>query len=1019
LKSKNFKKIGTIAAGAAMIGASLATPVLAGMDSTGIDTSFFYDSSYMPKVQIVVGEKANAGGPDDFVTGGNIAATIGNLAYMEETATAGGGSAGATGKVLIETAALGAIGEYVQDTEVDIHEDFYAQGTAYDGSPEDYTFSDDNKTYEPGDFTQYAISCDTEELTEATILQTMSSNNIHCLFCQTLCLEALENPSHSMKEKLFVDASEMWYYETGIDDDDPEYLEMALTEESLQYILSAGWIPMEKMITAGGSGSDDWVDFEYRGKMLFFGNEYYVKEIEGDDKIILADGARLDDITSEGYTSEYNGYKFKIDHLIYSGEYVVAGILLTIQKPDGTEVQRQISKMGNAVVDDLEISGVYAESSGGVETASIIVYDIANQLVLEDGEDLTIGDETWEGWQVDIITAACTNASDCADDITQYGNLAGTNNMVLNKVTVTLTEDVDEGQDDELWHALRIGDEFDIPGDFKLTFKGYMTSAFRDAVCSGDGEGNIVIAPGEDPYQVVVGMTDTKNNRYDVRLDNGPFEESGDSDAFLIGGKMYQFVDATFSDEDHANVDEYEIDLKPVGSGSKQEITLYRMCDYEDDSKSGALNQCDPSLDNASDSNCSCEAIDEVTFYALALSDAFDDDCSELANDEEIKKKAEDLFWTEVTVNDVDMVLIYDEGDEDIIMSLKNPWGTSTFNQTYPLLLVDPDLITPTVGGVVSTFDDFENSGSEMDLWAVRELNLALNAPDACAAATSNGTDVNGDTDTDDLLIYVENEDGERVVIDMSERGQDENGGSDDYAHSVGVYTTQCMVNGSNGSAAQECIFYDATNKSYNCTNVTFDECKIQEDTYSDIDIVIKIDDDDDSILYVPEGGDTYTIDWATDNEITSVEICHPQSAVDSTFFIGTQEEETVVYDEITEADVGNTISAGCCEFTVSNFTMEATGGGGGAVSYTEVTVNDVGNLVVSEIGADTTKNLVIVGGPVVNGMSTITKEELEAAPDKYIVKKDGNKIMVAGYLASDTKEAGDQLIQWLKENVH
>ena len=65
------------------------------------------------------------------------------------------------------------------------------------------------------------------------------------------------------------------------------------------------------------------------------------------------------------------------------------------------------------------------------------------------------------------------------------------------------------------------------------------------------------------------------------------------------------------------------------------------------------------------------------------------------------------------------------------------------------------------------------------------------------------------------------------------------------------------------------------------------------------------------------------------------------------------------------------------------------------------------------------TKNLVIVGGPVVNGMSTLTKEELEAAADNYIVRKEGTKIMVAGYLASDTKEAGDALIQWLKDNAH
>jgi hypothetical protein len=120
----------------------------------------------MPKVQIVLGEKANAGGPEDFVTGGNIAATVGNLAYMEESTTAGGGAAAATGKVLIETSATGAIGEYIQDTDVTIVPEFYDK----EDSEDYYMFSDDNKTYESGDFNQYAISCDKEEISEATIL---------------------------------------------------------------------------------------------------------------------------------------------------------------------------------------------------------------------------------------------------------------------------------------------------------------------------------------------------------------------------------------------------------------------------------------------------------------------------------------------------------------------------------------------------------------------------------------------------------------------------------------------------------------------------------------------------------------------------------------------------------------------------------------------------------------------------------------------------------------------------------
>ncbi len=1013
MKSIDIKKIGTVAIGAAMIGATLATPVLAGMDTTGIEKGFFYDANYVPKVQIVVGEKANAGGPDDFVTAGNIAATIGNLAYMEETATAGGAGAAATGKVLIETSALGAVGEYVQDTEgVQISEDFYSQS----GAEGNYIFDGGEKTYESGGFTQYSITCEKEQLAEATILQTLTSNNIHCLFCHNLCLEALENPSHDMEEKLYVNNDNIWYYESGIGKRDPEYLEMAIKKNAIKYILEAGWIPMERL-TSGGTDSDHWVDFEYRGKLLFFGKEYYVKDIEGEDKIILAEGTRLDDITSEGYTSEYKGYKFKIDHLIYSGEYVVAGILLTIQKPDGTEVQRQISKMANAVVDDLEISGVYAESSGGVETASIIVYDISNQVVLEDGEELSIGGNTWEGWKVNVNTAHCKSDSDCAKDITQYSNLDDTNDLVLANITVTLVKNVDESQSDPIFHALRVGDEFNLPGEFKLIFKGYMTSSFREAECSGAGEGNIVISEGEEPYQVVVSMTNDKHNRYDLRLDNGPFTESGDEDAFLIGGKMYQYLGSTKDDggTTDKNDDSVEVKLKPVGSGSKKTITLYHMCNMTGGS-TGNFTRCDPNLDDGNLQSCSCEDIDEITLRTVALSDAFDNNCDGFSNDENITVSAEDIYWANVTVNGVNMIMLFNDDDDSIILSKKDPWNTRGV-QSQILLLVDPDIATPrsTIESSEHPLDDFENEGSKFSLWTVRELDLSQYALKSCGtgATAGNGVNMNNDNDNDDLLIVTKNEDGETVVIDMSDRDQPEDetpGDEQDYGHSIGVYTTVCEVN------ETYCSFNNVTN-TWNCTDVTFDGCMLKEGSYYKTDEIMVMNDEDDSVLIVPEGGDTYTIDWGTDRKITSVEVCHPQRAVDATYFIGTEEKETVTYDEITDADVGKTITAGCCEFKVSNFTMEA--GEGGEVTYTKVTVNPVGNLVVSEIGADETKNLIIVGGPAVNGMCTVTKEELETAPDKFIVRRDGNKIMVAGYLASDTKEAGDALIQWLKENIH
>jgi hypothetical protein len=88
----------------------------------------------------------------------------------------------------------------------------------------------------------------------------------------------------------------------------------------------------------------------------------------------------------------------------------------------------------------------------------------------------------------------------------------------------------------------------------------------------------------------------------------------------------------------------------------------------------------------------------------------------------------------------------------------------------------------------------------------------------------------------------------------------------------------------------------------------------------------------------------------------------------------------------------------------------------------TEITVNPiVGNLVVPEIQADTTKNLIIVGGPSVNGMAEglVTLQEVQSASGQYVVKKIGSKVLIAGLTAADTVDGGNALIDWLNANVH
>jgi hypothetical protein len=268
----------------------------------------------------------------------------------------------------------------------------------------------------------------------------------------------------------------------------------------------------------------------------------------------------------------------------------------------------------------------------------------------------------------------------------------------------------------------------------------------------------------------------------------------------------------------------------------------------------------------------------------------------------------------------------------------------------------------------VGTIQDFEINGNSMSVSVVNEGGTDQNDYDESS----------GNVDSDDTLIQIMNEQGEYVVVDMYDR---------DYDDSVDVYYDQDV------KASNDALPLNSSRP-----------------------VVVELDRDSDTILILPKGGDKVVVDWGADYRIDCFDILHPQEEVDATTFIGTSEETTVLESSITEADVGTTKTAGCCSFTVEEFGVA----GGAAATVTEITVNQVpGNMVVPEISADTSKNLIIVGGPAVNGMTTVTAEEIAAASQKYIVKKDGRKVIVAGWTAADTVDAGNALVDWLKANVH
>jgi hypothetical protein len=259
-----------------------------------------------------------------------------------------------------------AVGDYVQDAVItENSSDLYNadKGFHFDGM----------KTYEKGDFSSYSWSGGNVIRTEAGLLTEGSYENMHSLLC-TSNISSLVNPMHSMYEEISINSSMISYYEPGAPSNCSDTLRMVVPKRAVSYTVYTDYIPMKRITKDSGEtgcvGPDCYLDFEYRGKMLFLGEEYYVRDIDGNDKIYLAKGQMLN-VSDSGYTAQYKGYKFKIDHLITSSPYYCDSMLLDVQKPDGTIVQVLVSGFGNRLVDDLEITGLSFQI-GATQTGSII-----------------------------------------------------------------------------------------------------------------------------------------------------------------------------------------------------------------------------------------------------------------------------------------------------------------------------------------------------------------------------------------------------------------------------------------------------------------------------------------------------------------------------------------------------------------------------------------------------------------------------------------------------------------------
>ena len=373
-------------------------------------------------------------------------------------------------------AAVGAIGDYVQDTvRAENLNDLYDPllGLHFDGS----------YVYEKGDFSSYTWTGNTVTETEAGLLSEGIYENLHSLLCYKNL--SLQNPSHNMKEQIVIDSSKLSYYEPGAHSNCSTSLQLTIPKNSVSYRIYTDYIPMKRIskdTSANGCvGEECYIDFEYRGKILFLGEEYFVRDVVGNDKIYIDKGMVFDNISNAGYSAPYKGYKFKVEHIISSSSYGCTGILIDVQRPDGSVVQVQASGYANGVVDGLEIMGVDWETAGSLEEASIIVYDLSTEILLQDGEDLEIGGDFMTDWQIMFDTADnCIDDANCS--IGEYDAMDSySTDSLLRSITISYNHDLDGVE------ALGVNETLVFPGSFRLRFRGYLHQNFRDVSCPAVG----------------------------------------------------------------------------------------------------------------------------------------------------------------------------------------------------------------------------------------------------------------------------------------------------------------------------------------------------------------------------------------------------------------------------------------------------------------------------------------------------------------------------------------------------
>jgi len=401
------------------------------------------------------------------------------LGSMEQGWTTTTTSTTTTTQPTCDTAGFHASGRYVKDTVLsedpsDLLDPL--NGMRFDGQ----------LSLRKGDFTAYMWCGQETTMATADLLGEESYDNVENLMGYTW-VSYTRNPYHDMEERIVVNSSRLKYYETSSPSNCSSTLRLALEPGAVSYKAYPDYIPLKRIEKdpedTSCVESDCYMDQEYRGRMLFLGGGYYVKDIDG-STIYLANGTLLS-VASDGYSTSYKGYSFKISDYVYASSGNASGIVLDVRSPTGSVSQATITGSATTVGSALEIAALDWGTGSGWKTASIIAYDPASEIIIADGQDLILGGIAQTGWKVSLATVDyCQSADQASDGSSNYCYLPEYDDMsehaeaaLLKSVSVTYDHGI-SGND-----ALHINDSLELPNGFYLKFKGYLSNGSRPVAC--------------------------------------------------------------------------------------------------------------------------------------------------------------------------------------------------------------------------------------------------------------------------------------------------------------------------------------------------------------------------------------------------------------------------------------------------------------------------------------------------------------------------------------------------------